>query len=143
MIGINLEYYFDNKNPKNGHCFVVKNNDSQIGMAIFKEANSMNIYLKYSVTQNVRKLNFDKNDMVTIELLKIVPNFQGKGLGKKLLNEVIAKSKELKYKSLFVRAEPFSDSRMDLEELIVWYSQFGFYRLKRISRTEQLMQMDL
>lgn len=82
-------------------------------------------------------------DMMCIELLKIYSKYQGKGLGKKLVNSIIQKSKELNCKSIFVRAEPFADSRMDLEELIEWYSHLGFYRLKRISRTEQLMQMDL
>lgn len=142
MVGVKLEHYFDLKNPQNGHCFVVKNNGYQIGMAIFKQVSSMDIYLKFSVNQNVRKISIDKNDMMLLDLLQIVPSYQGKGLGKKLLNEVISKSKELNCKSIFVKAEPLSDSRMDLEELIEWYSKFGFYKLKRISRTEQLMQVD-
>lgn len=143
MVGIRLEYYYDNKNPKNGHCFVIKDNDLQVGMSIFKEVNSIDVYLNHSITQNIKKMSLNEKDMMVIELIKIVPNYQKKGLGKKLMNEIIKKSKELNCKSIFVRAEPFPDSRMDLEELIVWYSQFGFYRLKRISRTEQLMQLDL
>jgi GNAT superfamily N-acetyltransferase len=143
MVGLRLEYYYDNKNPKNGHCFVVKDNDMQVGMAIFKEANSLDVYLNYSISQNIKSLSISNKDMMCIELLKIYSKYQGKGLGKKLVNSIIQKSKELNCKYIFVRAEPFADSRMDLEELIDWYSNLGFYRLKRISRTEQLMQMDL
>lgn len=143
MVGLKLEYLYDAKNTSVGRCFVVKDNEAQIGMAIFKELNSIDVYLNYSVTQNIKKLTISNKDMMCIELLKIYPSHQGKGLGKKLVKAIIEKAKELNCKSLFVRAEPSDDSRMDLEELIVWYSQFGFYRLKRISRTEQLMQLDL
>lgn len=143
MVGLKLEYFYDAKNPRVGRCFVVKDNDAQIGMAIFKELNSIDVYLNYSVTQNIKKLTVSEKDMMCIELLKIHPSYQGRGLGKKLLNSIIDKAKEINCKSVFVRAEPFPDSRMDLEELIEWYTQFGFYRLKRISRTEQLMQLDL
>jgi len=145
MVGLKLEYLYDAKNSSVGRCFVVKNNESQIGMAIFKELNSIDVYLKHSVTQNIKKFNnsLSDKDMMCIELLKIHPSHQGKGLGKKLVKAIIEKAKELNCKSLFVKAEPSDDSRMDLEELIEWYSQFGFYRLKRISRTEQLMQFEL
>jgi len=143
MVGLKLEYLYDAKNTSVGRCFVVKYNGAQIGMAIFKELNSIDVYLNYSVTQNIKKLTISNKDMMCIELLKIHPSHQGKGLGKKLVKAIIEKAKELNCKSLFVRAEPSDDSRMDLEELIAWYAQFGFYRLKRISRTEQLMQLDL
>lgn len=145
MVGLKLEYFYDAKNPSIGRCFVVKDNDAQIGMSIFKELNSIDVYLNYSVTQNIKRFHhsLSDKDMMCIELLKIHPSYQGKGLGKKLVKSIIEKAKELNCKSIFVRAEPFPDSRMDLEELIEWYTQFGFYRLKRISRTEQLMQLDL
>jgi len=143
MVGLKLEYLYDAKNTSVGRCFVVKDNEAQIGMAIFKELNSIDVYLNYSVTQNIKKLTVSNKDMMCIDLIKIYPSHQGKGLGKKLVKAIIEKAKELNCKSLFVKAQPSDDSRMDLEELIEWYTQFGFYRLKRISRTEQLMQLDL
>ena len=57
MVGLKLEYLYDAKNSSVGRCFVVKNNESQIGMAIFKELNSIDVYLKHSVTQNIKKFN--------------------------------------------------------------------------------------
>lgn len=143
MVGLKIEYLHDTKNQDVGRCFVIKNNNAQVGITIFKELNSIDVYLNYSVTQNIKNITATNKDMMCIQLLKINASYQNKGLGKKLVNLVIEKAKELNCKSLFVRAEPFPDSRMDLEELIEWYYQFGFYRLKRISRTEQLMQMDL
>ena len=143
MVGLKLEYLYDAKNPSVGRCFVIKDNDAQVGMAIFKESNGIDVYLNYSVAKDIKRMTLSGKDMMCIELLKIHPSYQGKGLGKKLVNQIIEKAKELDCKYMFVRAEPFPDSRMDLEELIEWYTQFGFYRLKRISRTEQLMQFEL
>lgn len=143
MVNFKLEYYYDSNNPKNGRCFVLRDGVAQIGMTIFKELNSIDVYLNYSVTQNIKKLSGTKNDMTSIELLKVNPIYQGKGLGKKLVMSVIEKAREIGCSSVFVRAEPFDDSRMDLDELINWYKKFGFYCLKRVSKTEQLMQLDL
>ncbi len=139
----NLEYYFDEKNPNQGKCFLVRENSGQIAMAIFKELNSIDVYRNFNITHTGKRIGSQTNDTMSIELLKVNPYFQNKGIGKLLVKSIIEKAKEARCNYVFVRAEPFPDSLMNLNELITWYKKFGFCELKKISNTEILLQLNL
>ncbi len=138
-----LEYFFDEKNPSQGKCFLVRENSGQIAMAIFKELNSIDIYRNFNIIHTGKRIGGQINDMMSIELLKVNPYFQNKGIGKQLVKAIIEKAKEARCNYVFVRAEPFPDSLMSFNELVGWYKKFGFIELKKISSTEQLMTLVL
>ena len=131
----NLEYY---KDVKVGDCFILRDGNTQIAMSIFKESNSHDVYGNYGI-RYIKNVNKIDNDLMCIELLKVIPTHQLKGIGTKLVNAIIEKAKESKCNGVFVRAEPSEDSSLNFEELVKFYNKFGFVEIKRISKNECLM----
>ncbi len=138
-----LDYFFDEKNPNVGECFLVRENGGQIAMTIFKKLDSIDVYRYHNLNHTGKKVGSQVKDLMSIELLKVNPYYQNKGIGKMMVSAVIERAKKSNCNFVFVRAEPFTDSLMNLPELIRWYKQFGFVELKKISSTEQLMLLTL
>ena len=130
-----LEYY---KDRLMGDCFILKDDNAQIAMAIFKESNSQDVYNNYGI-RYVKNINNIDNDLMCIEILKVVPAHQLKGIGTKLVNAIIEKAKESKCNGVFLRAKPSEYSSLNFEELVKFYNKFGFVEIKRISKDECLM----
>lgn len=65
-----------------------------------------------------------KNILPTLE---VKPEYQGKGIGKELMlriNEWV--DKEIPNKEIFLRAQPFSNKKLTREQLMEFYSRYGF-----------------
>jgi GNAT superfamily N-acetyltransferase len=130
-----LDYYKD-KNV--GDCFILKDESIQIATAIFKKSDSQKVYDNFGI-RYVKNINNIDNDLMCIELLKVIPTHQLKGIGTKLVNAITEKAKESKCNGVFVRAQPSEDSSLNFEELVKFYNKFGFVEIKRISKSECLM----
>lgn len=68
-----------------------------------------------------------KEDTVRLELIKTLPQFRKFHIATKLMLQILQYIKEQKlYKIIYLNPLPLDRLGLDLEQLIVFYSKFGF-----------------